>query len=52
MCGIVGAAASFPMRDFLLKSLSKLQYRGYDSAGVAYFDEVAAIRGKSVKDIL
>ena len=43
MCGIVGAAASFPMRDFLLKSLSKLQYRGYDSAGVAYFDEVAAI---------
>ena len=46
MCGIVGAAASFPMRDFLLKSLSKLQYRGYDSAGVAYFGEDGSIKTK------
>ncbi len=46
MCGIVGAAARFPMRDFLLKSLSKLQYRGYDSAGVAYFTEDGSVETK------
>lgn len=35
MCGIVGYVGSKPVVDILLNGLSKLEYRGYDSAGVA-----------------
>ena len=35
MCGIVGAAASRPIEKILLKGLKHLEYRGYDSAGIA-----------------
>ena len=34
MCGIVGYVGSRPCREFLLRGLEKLEYRGYDSAGV------------------
>lgn len=37
MCGIVGFAGNRPAAPFLLDGLSKLEYRGYDSAGIAVF---------------
>ena len=37
MCGIVGYAGYRNSIDVLLKGLSNLEYRGYDSAGIAYF---------------
>lgn len=35
MCGIVGFAGDIPAAEILLDSLQKLEYRGYDSAGIA-----------------
>jgi len=35
VCGIVGYVGSEPLISYLLSGLSKLEYRGYDSAGVA-----------------
>lgn len=35
MCGIVGAIAKQEIEDVLLEGLSRLEYRGYDSAGIA-----------------
>ena len=35
MCGIVGYIGKSNATDFLIEGLSKLEYRGYDSAGVA-----------------
>lgn len=34
MCGIVGATATRPVSGILLGGLSRLEYRGYDSAGL------------------
>jgi glucosamine--fructose-6-phosphate aminotransferase (isomerizing) len=38
MCGIVGVTGSAEALPFLLDGLSRLEYRGYDSAGVALVD--------------
>ena len=38
MCGIVGYVGKKKASDFLIEGLSKLEYRGYDSAGIAVFD--------------
>lgn len=38
MCGIVGYIGDRPAQDVLLKGLSRLEYRGYDSAGIAALD--------------
>ena len=35
MCGIVGYIGSRDVKEILLQSLEKLEYRGYDSAGIA-----------------
>ncbi|MGG3912335.1 glutamine--fructose-6-phosphate transaminase (isomerizing) [Rossellomorea vietnamensis] len=35
MCGIVGYIGSSDTKEILLKGLEKLEYRGYDSAGIA-----------------
>ena len=35
MCGIVGAVAQRNIVPILLEGLKRLEYRGYDSAGVA-----------------
>jgi glutamine---fructose-6-phosphate transaminase (isomerizing) len=34
MCGIVGAIAQRPVSAILLEGLKRLEYRGYDSAGL------------------
>ena len=38
MCGIVGYVGEEPAAPILLDGLAKLEYRGYDSAGLAVFD--------------
>ena len=37
MCGIIGIASSKPVVSNIISSLKKLEYRGYDSAGIATF---------------
>jgi len=39
MCGIVGVKGIKNPQDFLLEGLKELEYRGYDSAGIAVIDE-------------
>ncbi|HJW75938.1 MAG TPA: glutamine--fructose-6-phosphate aminotransferase, partial [Thermoleophilia bacterium] len=39
MCGIVGYAGRRPGRPIILEGLRRLEYRGYDSAGVALIED-------------
>lgn len=39
MCGIVGAIAQRPVAKILLEGLHRLEYRGYDSAGMACWSD-------------
>jgi glucosamine--fructose-6-phosphate aminotransferase (isomerizing) len=38
MCGIVGYVGPRPSQDILIAGLARLEYRGYDSAGIAVID--------------
>src|SRR3954452_895841 len=46
MCGIVGYVGSRACREILLEGLEKLEYRGYDSAGVSVLesDRIDSVR--------
>ena len=46
MCGIVGYVGGRPCRELLVAGLEKLEYRGYDSAGVSVLEdgEVESVR--------
>lgn len=50
MCGIVGFIGNKPAKQFLLTGLKRMEYRGYDSAGIAVIDgqnlELTRIKGK------
>lgn len=48
MCGIVGYIGDKQAAEFLLDGLSKLEYRGYDSAGIAVYDGAKIRVEKSV----
>ena len=39
MCGIIGYSGAEYAREKLLHGLENLEYRGYDSAGIALWDE-------------
>ena len=39
MCGIVGYVGKRPCRDLLIAGLEKLEYRGYDSAGISLLED-------------
>jgi len=39
MCGIVGAVANRDVTPTLIDGLKRLEYRGYDSAGLAVVDD-------------
>jgi glucosamine--fructose-6-phosphate aminotransferase (isomerizing) len=43
MCGIVGAVAERNITAILLEGLKRLEYRGYDSAGVAVFNNAGVL---------
>lgn len=47
MCGIVGYVGTEAAAPFLLEGLERLEYRGYDSAGIALMDESAITVVKS-----
>ena len=44
MCGIVGVVAGRTIPSILLQGLQRLEYRGYDSSGVAVIDEVGELK--------
>ncbi|MFQ5610213.1 MAG: glutamine--fructose-6-phosphate aminotransferase, partial [Woeseiaceae bacterium] len=48
MCGIVGAVAERNVVPILMEGLRRLEYRGYDSAGVAVLDNDAITRMRRV----
>lgn len=63
MCGIVGYTGLDDAKEILLKGLEKLEYRGYDSAGIAVKNEagitvfkekgrIADLRAKVNEDVL
>ncbi len=43
MCGIVGAVAQRDVAEILVEGLRRLEYRGYDSAGVAVVDSASQL---------
>ena len=43
MCGIIGFTGKLKAQDVLLTGLASLEYRGYDSAGIAYFKDTGKI---------
>ena len=51
MCGIVGAVASRDITPILVEGLSRLEYRGYDSCGVAVFDNGVLRRARSTERV-
>lgn len=44
MCGIVGAVSERDVQNILLEGLRRLEYRGYDSAGMAVLDGKSAVQ--------
>lgn len=48
MCGIVGFVGKEACADFLVDALKRLEYRGYDSAGIAVFegDRIKTVKAK------
>ncbi len=52
MCGIVGFVGKRPCADILVNALRRLEYRGYDSAGIALFedDSLKTIKAKGKID--
>ena len=43
MCGIVGAIAKRDVASVLIEGLKRLEYRGYDSAGIAVLNSAASL---------
>jgi glutamine---fructose-6-phosphate transaminase (isomerizing) len=41
MCGIIGYVGSRPSKDLLIAGLERLEFRGYDSAGIALLEDDA-----------
>ncbi len=54
MCGIVGYVGKRPARELLLAGLKKLEYRGYDSAGISLIagERIDAVRAVGNLDAL
>ena len=48
MCGIVGAVAQRNILPDLVNGLKRLEYRGYDSCGVALYQDRELVRARSV----
>ena len=54
MCGIVGNITNKPIKDLLINGLTELEYRGYDSVGIATIgsdNKISIIKNKGkIKD--
>lgn len=48
MCGIIGILGKSDVQDRIVDGLSRLEYRGYDSAGVAIMSDAKAYVSKAV----
>ena len=51
MCGIVGILGASDVAPNLLQTLQRLEYRGYDSSGIATLCEGAVTRRRAVGKI-
>ena len=49
MCGIIGFVGNEPAAPILLDGLERMEYRGYDSAGVAVRSETAGLQVRKTK---
>src|ERR1700733_7346959 len=47
MCGIVGVIGNGPVAGSLLEALGRLEYRGYDSAGIATLEGIHLARRRA-----
>jgi glucosamine--fructose-6-phosphate aminotransferase (isomerizing) len=47
MCGIIGIVGQAPVAARLVESLKRLEYRGYDSAGIAAFEGGGVVRRRA-----
>ncbi|MEO2040114.1 MAG: glutamine--fructose-6-phosphate aminotransferase, partial [Martelella sp.] len=47
MCGIVGIVGVRPVAGRLVDALKRLEYRGYDSAGIAVIEEGELVRRRA-----
>ena len=47
MCGIIGIIGGEPVAPLLIDALKRLEYRGYDSAGVATLENGALVRRRA-----
>ena len=48
MCGIIGATSSRSVGKILIKGLHAMEYRGYDSAGIALNQDNEVFRLRSL----
>ena len=48
MCGIVGAATQRNVQKILIEGLRRLEYRGYDSAGLSIIDDSQQLQTRKV----
>ena len=48
MCGIVGGIAERNISNILIEGLKRLEYRGYDSAGLALINNSQVLRERRV----
>ena len=51
MCGIVGYVGKNQAQNYVIKSLEKLDYRGYDSAGVCFLENESLVRCRVVGSV-
>ena len=47
MCGIIGIIGGEPVAQLLIDALKRLEYRGYDSAGIATLEDGALVRRRA-----
>ncbi|MFI8145345.1 glutamine--fructose-6-phosphate transaminase (isomerizing) [Acinetobacter sp. ABJ_C5_2] len=52
MCGIVGGVAERCVTEILIEGLKRLEYRGYDSAGVALLNNQQVLRERRVGKVI
>ena len=51
MCGIVGYIGPGDAKSIVISGLKRLEYRGYDSSGIAFIDDDSIIIKKNVRRV-